>query len=120
MVEMKDIKTIINLADKNSLLLIDELGKSTSTKDGIAISRAISEYIIENIKAKTIFATHFHELKLLKENYPENVDLICTNFDKEGKRILKGGFLDKSFGIEVAKSANLPAEIIERAQKYSN
>ena len=102
------------------MILIDELGKSTASADGIAISRAISEYIIEKLDTKTIFATHYHELKILKEKYANKVDLICVNFNNKGERVLSEGFLDKSFGIEVAKIANLPKEIIEKAQNYIN
>lgn len=120
MVEMNDMKEIIENSDYNSLILIDELGKSTASADGIAISRAISEYIIEKLDTKTIFATHYHELKILKEKYANKVDLICVNFNNKGERVLSEGFLDKSFGIEVAKIANLPKEIIEKAQSYIN
>lgn len=121
MVEMLEAKEILDFADENSLILIDELGKSTSTKDGIAISRAISEYIIENIKAKTIFATHYHELRVLKDNFKDNVGLICVQFKNKNDGIIRelsNGFINKSYGIEVAKAVRLPDVVIKKAENY--
>lgn len=120
MVEMLETKEILDYSDKDSLILIDELGKSTSTKDGFAISKAISEYIIENIKAKTIFATHYHKLKTLKDKYQNDVDLICVNFNEKSERVLEKGFVDKSYGLDVAKYAKLPDSIIKKAENYLN
>ncbi len=122
MVEMLDIKEILDNATENSLILLDELGKGTSTKDGLALCYSICEYIIKNIHATTIFATHFHELKNFAENFSDEVeslmigeifDLINQKFD----RTVKKGFLTQSYGLNVARGAGLPQSVIECAEK---
>lgn len=115
MVEMLDTANILNNATSKSLILLDELGKNTSVQDGIAIARAVSEYIIENIGAKTIFATHFHKLSELEEKY-SNVEnyMIGADFSRKVEK----GVLNKSYGINIAKMAGLPKKVIEDAEKY--
>lgn len=121
MVEMLKIKAILDNATDKSLVLLDELARGTSTSDGLALSFAISEYLIKHQKSKTIFATHFHKLAILKQKYEENVEnlMIGKDFDlNSGKfdRHVQRGFLNKSYGINVAKMAKLPDEIIKNAQ----
>lgn len=123
MVEMLDVAYILENATDKSLILLDEVGKGTSALDGVAIARAVSEYITEKIGAKTIFATHYHDLKILEKDYPNLIENLMINFVKddkidEPKRLVCKGFMDKSYGIDVAKSAQLPEKIIEQAQKY--
>lgn len=125
MVEMLEIAHILRHCTKKSLILLDEVGKGTSTLDGVAIARSVGEYIIEEVGAKTIFATHFHELKIFSQNYPAKVENLMANFVKnngidEPKRVISKGFADKSYGIDVAIAAKLPNEIISRAKKYLN
>lgn len=116
-VEMLEMKSILENATSESLILLDELGKGTSTLDGLAIARATSEYIAKNIGAKTVFATHFHNLHTLAQNQPNLFENLAAAF-KDGKRVIVKGFSDKSYGLNVAREVGLPQEIIERAQNY--
>ncbi|MDI3473832.1 MAG: mismatch repair protein MutS [Candidatus Woesearchaeota archaeon] len=121
MVEMAEAANIVNNATSNSLILIDELGRGTSTFDGVSLAWSIAEYIYKKIKAKTIFATHYHVLNKLGEEYSNisNYNILVKETE-EGilflRRVVKGG-TDKSYGIHVAKLAGLPNEIIERAKE---
>ncbi|MDO5088358.1 MAG: DNA mismatch repair protein MutS, partial [Leptotrichiaceae bacterium] len=121
MVEMSEVSNIINSATEKSLIILDEVGRGTSTFDGVSIATAISEYIHENIKAKTIFATHYHELTELENKYENIVNYRIEVEEKAGKvmflrNIVKGG-ADKSYGIEVARLAGLPKEILHESRK---
>lgn len=121
MVEMSEVANIINNATKDSLIILDEVGRGTSTFDGLSIASSISKYIAENINAKTIFATHYHELTELEKNTKNVVNYRIEVEEKDGKvsflrTIVKGG-ADKSYGIEVAKLAGLPRSIIKEANK---
>ena len=122
MTEMVEVANILNNADEKSFIIFDELGRWTSTYDGMAISQAVIEYIVEKLKAKTLFATHYHELIKLEKNYPSKVkNFSVAVYENEWniifmKKIVPGG-ADKSYGIYVAKLAGLPAEIIENAKK---
>lgn len=121
MVEMSEVSNILNNATENSLIILDEVGRGTSTFDGVSIATAISEYIHEKIKAKTIFATHYHELTDLEKKYKNVVNYRIEVNEKNGKvmflrNIVKGG-ADKSYGIEVAKLAGLPKEILKQSKK---
>ncbi len=121
MVEMSEVSNIINNATERSLIILDEVGRGTSTFDGVSIATAISEYIHEKIKAKTIFATHYHELTELENRYENIVNYRIEVEEKAGKvmflrNIVKGG-ADKSYGIEVAKFAGLPKEILHESKK---
>ena len=124
MVEMSEVSNILNNATENSLIILDEVGRGTSTFDGVSIATAISEYIHEKIKAKTIFATHYHELTDLEKKYKNFVNYRIEVNEKNGKvmflrNIVKGG-ADKSYGIEVAKLAGLPKEILKQSKKILN
>jgi DNA mismatch repair protein MutS len=120
MVEMSETASILNTATKNSLVILDEIGRGTSTYDGIAIATAVAEHLIK-VGSKTLFATHFWELTRL-----ENDHKLVKNFrvavgeNEDGilflHKILPGG-ADKSYGIHVAKLAGLPSDVVKRAQK---
>mgnify|MGYP001943380302 CR=1 FL=1 len=119
MVEMKEMSNIIKNATDKSFIVLDEVGRGTSTNDGLSIAYAIVEYISENLRAKTLFATHYHELTLLEENYENIVNLKVDIDESQGnlvflRKILKGR-ADKSYGIEVAKLSGIPDQIIKRA-----
>ncbi len=121
MVEMSEVSSIINNATERSLIILDEVGRGTSTFDGISIAMAISEYLHEKIKAKTIFATHYHELTDLEKKFENIVNYRIEVEEKNGKvmflrNIVKGG-ADKSYGIEVARLAGLPKEILKEGRK---
>ena len=121
MVEMSEVSNIINNSTERSLIILDEVGRGTSTFDGVSIATAISEYIHEKIKAKTIFATHYHELTELENKYENIVNYRIEVEEKAGKvmflrNIVKGG-ADKSYGIEVAKLAGLPKAILHESKK---
>ena len=121
MLEMSEVANILNSATKRSFIILDEIGRGTSTFDGISIATAISEYIHDNIEAKTIFATHYHELTQLgdKLEKAENYRIEVEENDKDIKflrEIVKGG-ADKSYGIEVARLAGLPKEILINSKK---
>ncbi len=121
MVEMTETAQIVKYATANSLIILDEIGRGTSTFDGMSIARAVVEYIRDKVKAKTLFATHYHELTELADN-----SKVIKNYSVAVKergndivflrRIIPGG-ADKSYGIHVAQLAGLPKRIIERAQQ---
>ncbi len=120
MLEMSEVANIVNSATKKSFIILDEIGRGTSTFDGISIATAITEYIHEKIGAKTIFATHYHELTQLEDKLEkaENFRIEVKEDDKEIiflREIVKGG-ADKSYGIEVARLAGLPKEILDRSK----
>lgn len=121
LVEMQESANILNNATSRSLILLDEVGRGTATFDGISIAWAIAEYIHNNIRAKTLFATHYHELNELENKY-ENIENYCIEvIEKEDKVIfthkLKKGHSDHSFGIYVAQMAGIPEEVITRANE---
>lgn len=120
MLEMSEVANIINNATDKSFIILDEIGRGTSTFDGISIATAITEYIHEKIGAKTIFATHYHELTQLESRLEkaENFRIEVKENEKEIiflREIVKGG-ADKSYGIEVARLAGLPKEILDRSK----
>ncbi|KKQ11362.1 MAG: mismatch repair protein MutS protein, partial [candidate division TM6 bacterium GW2011_GWF2_36_6] len=119
LIEMEETATICTQATKNSLVILDEVGRGTSTFDGIALAQAIVEYISQKIKARCLFATHYHELTKLSENFSgiANYNMACQ---KNANTIIflhkiLSGAANGSFGIDVAKLAQLPEEIINRA-----
>lgn len=125
MVEMSEVSDILKYATKNSLVILDEVGRGTSTFDGISIARAVAEYISsKKIGCKTMFATHYHELIDL-ENFQEGIKNYSIAVKKHGdsirflRKIVPGG-TDDSFGIEVAKLAGLPEQVVKRARKLLN
>jgi DNA mismatch repair protein MutS len=119
MVEMMEANNAISNATINSLILFDELGRGTATFDGMALAQAIIEYIHNNIKAKTLFSTHYHELTDLDKTLDNLKNIHVSAYEENGEVIflhkIKNGSVDKSYGINVAKLANLPAPLIERA-----
>lgn len=123
MVEMWEVSNILKNATKNSLILLDEVGRGTSTYDGLSIAWAVIEYICKNrnLRSKTLFATHYHELVKLEgkikgvKNYSIAVRKIGSDIVFLRKIILGGA--DESYGIEVAKLAGLPNDVIERARE---
>lgn len=123
MVEMTEAATILNSITDKSLVLIDELGRGTSTYDGISIAQAIVEYLHEcpRGRAKTLFATHYHELNDLERHYPRVKNYNVTVQENNGKviflRKLVAGGSAHSFGIHVAKLAGMPKEIIHRSEE---
>ena len=122
MVEMNEVAQILKYATRNSLIILDEVGRGTSTFDGMSIARAVMEYIHEKIKAKTLFATHYHQLIEL-ENIMEGVKNYSVAVKERGndivflRRIVRGGS-DKSYGVHVARLAGLPKKVLERANEF--
>lgn len=122
MVEMNEVSVILNSATQKSLIILDEVGRGTSTYDGMSIACAILEYIHDKIRAKTMFATHYHELTKLEDqlngikNY--NISVDETNDEIIFLRKIIPGSADKSYGIQVAKLAGLPNDVIDNAKKY--
>ena len=120
MVEMNETSLIINNATENSLVILDEIGRGTATFDGLSIAWSVAEHLHDTIKARTLFATHYHELTDLSrtreavENY--NVAVREWNDDIIFLRKILPGTADKSYGIQVARLAGLPPSIIERAK----
>jgi len=124
MVEMVETAYILNSATEKSLILLDEIGRGTSTYDGVAIAWAVAEYIVKSIKARCIFATHYHELNIMTESYPQIKNYRITITEKDGdivflRKIVQGG-ASKSYGIQVAKMAGLPASVVERSNELMN
>ncbi|MBS4207520.1 DNA mismatch repair protein MutS [Bacillus sp. FJAT-50079] len=119
MVEMLEAKNAITYATKNSLILFDEIGRGTSTYDGMALAQAIIEYIHDRIGAKTLFSTHYHELTALEKELDQLINIHVSAIEQNGKLVflhkIKNGPADKSYGIHVAELAELPTELIERA-----
>jgi DNA mismatch repair protein MutS len=119
MVEMKESAYALKNATKNSLILFDELGRGTSTYDGMSLAGSIIKYISKNIKCKTLFSTHYHELTDL-ENSLDDIKNVHVSISEEDGDItflhkVMDGSVDKSYGINVAKLANLPDEVINRS-----
>lgn len=121
MIEMMESQHAIMNATSKSLLLFDEIGRGTSTYDGMSLAQAMMEYIHENIGANTLFSTHYHELTDLEETLPKLRNVHVTAAEKDGKVVflhkLKEGPADKSYGIHVAELAQLPEQIISRARE---
>ncbi len=119
MIEMKEAADAILSATDRSLILFDELGRGTATFDGMALAQAILEYIHQNIKGKTFFSTHYHELTDLDKTLKHLRNIHVSAYEEDGKitflHKIKQGSVDKSYGIHVAKLANLPTSVIERA-----
>jgi DNA mismatch repair protein MutS len=121
MVEMVETANILNNATENSFVILDEIGRGTSTYDGMSIAWAILEYLYTKINAKTLFATHYHQLMQLEQNFKGIKNYHISVKEIDGRlvflRKLEKGPLDKSYGIEVAKLAGLPSMVIERAKE---
>jgi DNA mismatch repair protein MutS len=121
MVEMIETAAILNGATDRSLVLLDEIGRGTSTYDGVSIAWSVTEHIHERIGAKTVFATHYHELTQIADLLPAaaayNVAVKEVGDDIVFLRRLEPGGADRSYGVQVARLAGLPAEVIERARQ---
>ncbi len=121
MVEMTETATILNTATNRSLILLDEMGRGTATFDGLSLAWATVEYLHAETGARTLFATHYHELTMLAEKLPRVRNLRVGV--KEGPKgivflhSIEPGAASKSYGIEVARLAGLPAAVIERARR---
>ncbi len=121
MVEMTETAVILNTATSRSLIILDEIGRGTATYDGLSLAWAVVEHIHENIRAKTLFATHYHELTELAEQM-EGVRNLHVSVKEAGDQIIflrkvQPGRADRSYGIEVARLAALPLSVIERARQ---
>lgn len=121
MVEMTETANILNNATSKSLIILDEVGRGTSTYDGVAIAWSIVEYIHENLKSMTLFATHYHELTELEEKYSGiknyNVKVIEEGGDILFTHRIVEGSANKSYGVYVAKIAGVPDEVVDRANE---
>ena len=124
MVEMVEVANIINNATPNSLIILDEIGRGTSTYDGLSLAQAVTEYIVDHIRARSLFATHYHELTQLEETLPGIINLSVSVQDSGDsvvflKRVLPGR-ADRSYGLHVAQLAGLRRDVIVRAQEILN
>ncbi len=124
MVEMIETACILNSATDRSFVLLDEIGRGTSTYDGVAIAWSVAEYIATKIKARCIFATHYHELNVMTKTYPQIKNFRITISEENGeieflRKVVQGG-ASKSYGIQVAKMAGLPNAVIKRSQDLMN
>jgi DNA mismatch repair protein MutS len=121
MVEMNETANIINNATERSLVILDEIGRGTSTFDGLSIAWSVAEFLYDKIKARTLFATHYHELTKLAEERKGvgNFNVAVREWNEQViflRKIIPGG-ADKSYGIQVARLAGLPKEILDRAKE---
>jgi len=121
MVEMLEARNALLHATKDSLILFDEIGRGTSTYDGMALAQAIIEHIHDIVGAKTLFSTHYHELTVLDQELARLSNVHVSAMEQNGKVVflhkIKEGAADKSYGIHVAQLAELPPELIDRAQE---
>lgn len=121
MVEMNETANILNHATENSLILLDEIGRGTATFDGLSIAWAVAEHIATEVKAKTIFATHYHELNELASILPNVANFQVTVQEMPDEIIflhqVRPGGADKSYGIEAGRLAGLPSSVIKRAKQ---
>lgn len=122
MLEMNEVSNILKNATSHSFVILDEVGRGTSSDDGLSIAMSLVEYISKKTRFKTVFATHFHELTIL-ENELDNVKNLKIEILKEDNNLvflrkIKEGKSDRSYGIEVAKLSGLPDELIKNAQKF--
>ena len=121
MVEMNEVAQILRYATKDSLIILDEVGRGTSTFDGMSIAKSVMEYIHGKIKAKTLFATHYHQLIALESELP-GVKNYSVAVKERGndivflRRIIAGG-TDRSYGVHVARLAGLPKKVLDRANE---
>lgn len=120
MVEMSEVSYILNTATSKSLIILDEVGRGTSTYDGMSLATAISSYIHDKIQAKTIFATHYHELNELEAQYDRIANYRINVEENNSKviflRTISRGSADRSYGNYVAKLAGLPREVLRESK----
>ena len=121
MTEMSEVAQALSQADSHSLFLFDEIGRGTATYDGMAIAQSIIEYIVKNIHCKTFFSTHYHEITKLSEKISAVKNIHCEVKEDDGHVTflykMKEGSMDRSYGVNVAKLAGLPDDLIERADE---
>jgi DNA mismatch repair protein MutS len=121
MVEMTETATILNTATSRSLILLDEMGRGTATFDGLSLAWATLEYLHAKISARTLFATHYHELTILAEQLPRLKNLrVAVKETPQGivfLHAIEPGPANKSYGIDVARLAGLPPQVIQRARQ---
>jgi DNA mismatch repair protein MutS len=121
MVEMNETASILNNATENSLIILDEIGRGTSTFDGVSIAWSVAEHIYNQIKAKTLFSTHYHVMNKLEEKFAKIKNYYLVAKEVRGEIVflykLMAGGSDQSFGVHVAKLAGLPSEVISRAEE---
>ena len=120
MVEMSEVNNALQSATSKSLILFDEIGRGTATYDGMALAQAIIEYVHEHIKCKTLFSTHYHELTTLEDDLDNLSNVHVSAEEVNGEivfmhKVLKGS-ANKSYGINVAKLARIPLDVILRAE----
>ena len=121
MVEMNETASILNNATENSLIILDEIGRGTSTFDGVSIAWSVAEHIYNQIRAKTLFSTHYHVMNKLEEKFAKIRNYYLAAKESRGEivflyKLMQGG-TDQSFGVHVAKLAGLPYEVIQRAEE---
>ena len=120
MVEMNETATIINNATDRSLVILDEIGRGTATFDGLSIAWSVAEHLHDEIQARCLFATHYHELTALASNRPsvQNYNVAVREWNDEiiFLRKIVAGAADRSYGIQVARLAGLPKAVVQRAQ----
>jgi len=119
LVEMTETANILHSATKKSLVIMDEVGRGTSTEDGLAIARAVSEYLLDTVKCKTFFATHYHELTRMEHS---SIRMLCMDVREENGSVvflrkIKEGVTENSYGVHVARLAGIPQEVIDRANE---
>ncbi|MDD2370569.1 MAG: DNA mismatch repair protein MutS [Firmicutes bacterium] len=124
MVEMNEVASILKNATNKSLIILDEVGRGTSTLDGLSIAWAVSEYLLTKIKSRTIFATHYHELIDLEKHFKNvfNLSMAVQEYKDQIvflRKVVSGG-ADKSYGLHVAKMAGLPDDLLRRAEEKMN
>ena len=121
MTEMSEVAQALESASSNSLFLFDEIGRGTATFDGMAIAQSIIEYIVKNVHAKTFFSTHYHEITKLSEKIQSVKNIHCEVNESDGKVTflykMKEGSMDRSYGVNVAKLAGLPHDLVSRADE---
>jgi DNA mismatch repair protein MutS len=121
MVELLETANILNTATGRSLILVDELGRGTSTYDGMALAWAVAEWLHDQVGARTLFTTHYHELAALEERLPYARNYHVGAVEQGGELVflyrLARGSVDRSYGLNVARMAGLPREVIKRAQQ---
>jgi DNA mismatch repair protein MutS len=121
MVEMVETAAILNQATEKSLVILDEIGRGTATYDGLSIAWAVMEHLHEVVRARALFATHFHELTHLGEKMPRLINLCMRVADWHGDLVflheVAKGAADRSYGVQVARLAGLPPAVVERARR---
>jgi DNA mismatch repair protein MutS len=121
MVEMTEAANILNNATPRSLVILDEIGRGTSTYDGVSLAWAITEHLHNHVGCRTLFATHYHELAQLAETLPRlcNYNVLVSEWEDQIVFLHKiaPGSADKSYGIHVARLAGIPAEVLDRASQ---